>query len=319
MGFGIALLTLLGVGLVFSFADDNDGDDAAPAAEASEPGEVIDGTPEGDSLEGTANADTIEGGSGNDVIEGGDGNDVLRGQADQDIVVAGAGNDVVAGGSGSDFLIGGDGSDTMSGSLGADWLEGDDGNDTLNAGFGDDTLLGGTGADTLDGGAGNDLLIGTAVQNTPFDTDDIVAFRNGDANFADVLGVPSDVSIPLPDDDAADVLNGGDGSDDVVLGAGDTGTGGAGEDIFVVLAEAGTSQNGPSVITDFDGGSDALLVLSDPDDPTPPVLSIVNENGDAIVTVNGVPVSILQGAAGQIESDDISGVTGIFVGFLDPS
>ncbi|MBY5932319.1 hypothetical protein KUV51_04840 [Tateyamaria omphalii] len=334
MGIGIALLSLLGIGLIVSIFDDDDDNETAAASEpegvvrnGTDDADTIDGTDgtdllsggaEDDTLSGGASSDTLEGGTGDDLLEGNGGNDRLLGQADDDVIVAGGGNDVAAAGSGNDFVQGRGGDDTLNGSLGIDWLEGNDGNDSASGGFGNDTILGGDGADTLNGEGGNDILISGELSGTPFATEDLEALRDGTTALTTILNLDAETAIPLLDDDAADVLNGGDGDDALVLGAGDIGTGGEGEDGFALLAETADSDAGPSTITDFNSEEDALVILVDPNQTVDPVVDVVDENGDAIITVNGTPISVLVGAAGQIESADIGGGTGIVVGLLDP-
>ncbi|KIC48564.1 calcium-binding protein [Tateyamaria sp. ANG-S1] len=328
MGIGIALLALLGVGLVVSVFDDDDGgsdnptepegivregDDEDNNFEGTVGTDLLIGGEGNDTLTGGGSADTLEGGPGEDLLEGNAGNDSILGQADDDIIVAGGGDDLVAAGKGDDFVQGRGGDDTLRGSLGADWIEGNDGDDSIGGGFDTDTLLGGAGADTLDGGGNNDLLIGGEVPGTPLSTENLEALRDGTETLASILNLTAESVIPLEDDNAADVLNGGDGNDDLVLGAGDVGTGGAGADVFFAMAEAAESESGPSTITDFNGTEDALLVLLTPEqvDGDPVSIDVTNEDGDAVISVNGQPISILVGAAGQIESGDIGTLNGL--------
>jgi Ca2+-binding RTX toxin-like protein len=65
---------------------------------------------------------------------------------------------VTVGGPGGDNLVGTDARDVIDGSGGNDQLDGLGGSDTLLGGDGDDVLLAGTGIDRLVGGAGDDIL-----------------------------------------------------------------------------------------------------------------------------------------------------------------
>ena len=118
-------------------------------------------------------------------VIGGSGNDVLVGTV---------GNNTLTGNGGDDDLYGGGGTDTLNGNDGADLLVGDSGPDTLYGGAGDDTLDGGTGSDGLAGGDGNDSL-----DDGP----------GGDISLGEA---GNDVFFNL--DGFADIINGGDGTDD---------------------------------------------------------------------------------------------------------
>ncbi len=188
-----------------------------------------------DTLYGDVGADTLSGGTGNDSLEGGAGNDLLQGGAGSDVLTGGDGDDRfgILTGDGADTITGGETGETLgdlldasgmtagatltlasaeSGTLvsgadsisfteverillgaGNDSVTGSAGNDSVDAGAGNDTLTGGAGNDTLAGGAGSDLLTGGAGN---------------------------------------DSLDGGAGDDDFVLGAGDSASGGDGDDEF---------------------------------------------------------------------------------------
>ncbi|MEN9727810.1 MAG: hypothetical protein RL434_2176 [Pseudomonadota bacterium] len=96
---------------------------------------------------------------------------------------------VVFGHKETDVLTGSDLREHLYGGDGDDQLAGEAGNDVLDGGTGCDQLIGGTGRDTLIGGAGEDLLYGAGPD--------------------------------LPDDGAADVLQGGEGIDIYHAGVGD--------------------------------------------------------------------------------------------------
>ena len=162
---------------------------------------------------------TLFGDAGNDFIWGGMARDYLFGGADLDTIFGGYGNDVIDGGTeddklngqgGDDIINGGDGNDTLWGGTenedpqqsDNDWLYGGKGADELSGDAGSDYMDGGTGADKLFGGKGNDYLYGG---------DDSVA------------GAPE-----------SDYLDGGEDDDILVLGLGDTGTGGIGKNIYIL-------------------------------------------------------------------------------------
>lgn len=106
-------------------------------------------------------------------------------------------DDVIEAGAGNDTVFAGEGEDTVRGGTGDDTIDGGSENDILEGEAGNDTLFGGTGNDTLDGGADNDILDGGA----------------GD-----------------------DILIGGSGDDSITLGQNDDGSGGDGDDTFLIDA-----------------------------------------------------------------------------------
>jgi len=91
---------------------------------------------------------------------------------------------------------------------GADGLDdtifGNEGDDTIDAGLGNDFVEGGLNDDLIDGNAGNDTLFGNDGNDT------------------------------LDGGEGSDELDGGLNDDDIVVGAGDSGFGGAGDDVFTV-------------------------------------------------------------------------------------
>jgi len=180
----------------------------------SQPGEVLEGTPENDLILGKTASNVIyayEGDDvifedgGNDAIDGGSGNDTIYSGADNDIVIGGDGDDVVFAGRGNDLMLGGDGHDALFGEGGNDIGFGGNGNDLLYGGDGNDVLSGDRGDDQVYGGTGNDALFGG-------DGDDVLTGMEG-----------------------YDLLYGGAGNDLLDGGADeDTMYGGAGDDTYVV-------------------------------------------------------------------------------------
>ena len=158
------------------------------------------GTDALDHLVGVNLADTIDARGGNDLIDARGGDDVVFGGAGDDLIVAGAGHDLVYGGLGNDRIFGGSGNDILSGGEGDDQLFGEDGDDTLLGEDGADRLFGGAGDDFLSGGAGDDML--------------------SDGGGADKLfGDAGDDTLVASVDAAADVFDGGAGTDTLDLSA----------------------------------------------------------------------------------------------------
>ena len=141
---------------------------------------------------GTSQSDFLEGFGGDDTLRGGEGDDILEGGLGADRLIGGAGRDEVTymdatSGVSLNLLTGGHSGEAQgdrfeeieqfSLSRFADRFIGGDANDIVYGLAGDDNLSGGKGTDYLDGGDGNDLLEGGG--------------------------------------DAGDVLNGGEGFDEV--------------------------------------------------------------------------------------------------------
>lgn len=154
------------------------------------------------SIIGGAGDDTIVTAAGLDTIDGGEGNDLLSGGAGDDLIIGGAGNDSLHAGDGDNILFGGDGDDYLKSGPGRDSLWGEAGNDELRAGFGNDFLHGGAGKDKLFGQQGNDRLFGSKSPD---------AMDGGPGS--DLLdGFIGDDKL-FDRDEAADTLQGGDGTD----------------------------------------------------------------------------------------------------------
>lgn len=168
--------------------------------------------------QGTAGADgfTADGESnlawfmegGNDTLDGSDGMDYAEGGAGDDHMMLRGGADIALGGDGNDNIDSGIGFDLVSGGAGNDTLDGNGGEDTLYGDAGNDTLEGGSESDLLYGGSGDDVISGLATGISTSDSSDVI--------------------------DGLDTLSGGAGDDHLLLGAGDTGIGGEGNDHFEV-------------------------------------------------------------------------------------
>jgi len=143
-----------------------------------------------------------------------------------------AGDDFVAGGSGKDMITGGNGNDQISGGNDNDTLVGDFGSDAIVGNAGRDLLIGGRNGDRLSGNENGDLLI---AGSTLFDNHDAAlkaillewgSNRTYVSRIANLKGIPNPFfaaringnfflqkGITVQDDDALDVLTGGDGMD----------------------------------------------------------------------------------------------------------
>ena len=148
----------------------------------------------------------------------------------------------------------GNGNDTITTNSGNDSIDGNDGNDVINAGSGNNVVNGGSGNDSITVGNGNDLVDGGTGNDTIFGGNGLNTLNGGDGNDEITGG------------DNVDVIDGGSGNDQIYAGlgnnagAGDTLTGGTGNDTFyyVARAESSTSLSGRDVITDFQSGSDVI-------------------------------------------------------------
>jgi Ca2+-binding RTX toxin-like protein len=225
-----------------------------------------------DSLGGRAGDDTLLGGFDEDYLVGGDGNDSLDGGADADTLYGDDGQDTLIGAAGEDALYAGAGQDMVTGDAGQDNLFGGQGQDSLYGGEGDDTVDGGLGNDSIAGGAGGDELFGGAGADTLWG------------------------SAPGQTDSHIDFLNGGEGDDVLMLGAGDYGHGDAGADSFALVD---ASDGGTAVqISDFDPGEDQLIMVYDPALGPAPTPSLQQDGaGNTEVLLDGHIVAILTNGA----------------------
>lgn len=206
-----------------------------------------------DTLPQEAGNDDLSGGGGADTIFGQDGDDTLAGDNGNDSLDGGDGNDSLDGGNSNDTLIGGDGDDTLAGGAGADSMSAGSGMDFLdysasdaavNVDLGTNTASGGHatgdilagGLDGIIGSDWNDTLTGYDGQGADWTNE----FYGGAGN--DLIdGAGGDDLLYGGDDNdtiiggaGSDILDGGDGDDILYIGSGDTVTGGAGDDIFII-------------------------------------------------------------------------------------
>lgn len=316
------LISLLSIGaaagLIALFDDDSDtgGDTDNPEIEprneytGTEGNDLLEGSDDADMLDGLGGDDTlygngsddlisgqdgddlIFGGDGDDTITGGEGIDNIEGNLGADIIKAGAGDDILRGGEGDDNLVGeggwdvlggGSGDDTLDGGEGDDLLQGGAGDDSLEGGEGSDYLVGSTGADTLSGGEGNDRIDGADVFNRELISKDLVFGRYG-ANILD----QDDLSVDVTEDSSeADVLDGGDGDDWLIAGAGDTVTGGAGSDLTLVMTSSMDAGAEAVTVTDYDASEDALVLAYESSGAAPTVTVDLQGDNTAFVMIDG--------------------------------
>jgi Ca2+-binding RTX toxin-like protein len=281
--------------------DDVDEDGTVPTSddipEARDASVTLFGGNEVDNLHGYGSADEISGNGGADLIDGRGGDDWIGAGDGNDAVWAGEGNDSIAGDGGNDTVQGQGGDDLITGGDGRDSLMGSEGNDTLQAGAGNDSLIGGTGNDWLDGdedddwllgGEGNDTLIGGAG------TDDIDGGLGNDV----ISGVESTGTVQQ-----TDFLNGQDGDDRLLVGAGDYASGGLGDDEFVLQEWMSESQ--VAQVMDYDPGHDQLVIVYDATIHTDPVLTVEPNasGGGQSVFIDGSKVAVVYG--GSVNVSDI--------------
>ncbi len=152
-------------------------------------------------------------------------------------------------GEGAIEVRGGSGQDTFAGATGGAQDEtfiGGGGNDTLHGYGGDDDIRGGEGNDIADGGPGNDGVVGEGGNDvlTGDTGNDVEDGGPGDDNIGGKLGLSSG----RDDDQGADTLRGGAGTDNLVL---ESHTGG----VNITLdgqANDGAPGEGDNVASDFE-------------------------------------------------------------------
>ncbi|MBN9020661.1 MAG: hypothetical protein J0H08_00860 [Rhizobiales bacterium] len=187
----------------------------------------VEGAGGSDYIAATEHRDLLIGGEGDDVILGLDGNDTIYGDE-------GANGD-----GGLDQIFGGDGDDVVLAGGGDDYVNGGDGDDMVDAGDGDDYVVGGLGADEVYGGAGDDIILGNGIpDDAPLPLLELIS-----VNVDGIGEMPIDPAeffggelgeLPIVDDDAADVLNGGTGNDILAgFGGNDQLSGGKDSDALV--------------------------------------------------------------------------------------
>ncbi len=251
-----------------------------------------------DEIFGEGGDDTLFGGQYHDTLSGGLGDDTLRGGPGQDVLEGDEGDDRLNGDGYHDILFGGEGDDELLGGDGRDYLLGEDGDDELFGEAWNDTLLGGDGDDTLIGGEGNDVLWGGQFDHTPT-AEEIAAFRDEDIRF--------DAELSDDPTNGNDVLEGGAGNDLLLLEAGDTGTGGDGNDQFDIRLDPRSDDL--ITIQDFNANDDIVEIFADDGlSSTSEVLEILDDDatGDAWLLRDGEAVVRLVGASGQLTASNFA-------------
>lgn len=246
----------------------------------------IAGTAEGDLLAPAEGEDNLAWllDDGNDSLTGSDGADYADGEGGDDRLFLEDGDDIAVGMAGNDVIAGGDGHDSMLGGEGEDSLAGDAGHDAMGGDAGNDTLAGGAGADAMGGGEGDDWLFGY-----------------------DALGSQAEGATEV---DGADTLSGGVGNDRLMLGLGDQGTGGEGDDLFQIDTRLEDSER-YAMITDYAEGDRIELVYTPAQDEEgqeiePEVTVTPNEEGTVgIIRVGGTAVGAVMGGQ-ALTAEDIT-------------
>lgn len=290
----LMFLGFMGMDLgLFSSDDDEETptpvDPENPLYEADDYSARIDGTDGDDDLEPPAGQENLAWFllDGDDSLDGSDSDDYANLGAGDDLALLREGNDIAMGGTGNDTIDSGVGFDTVSGGEGDDELDGNGGNDLLAGHVGNDTVLGGSGSDMLYGGDGDDFLSGMSETRSE---------NEGDAQV-----------------DGLDTLEGGAGNDRLLLGLGDRGTGGAGNDLFQI-DRRNDELDQITQITDY-GTGDRLELFYTPatDDEgnaiTPEITVTANEDGTAgIIRFDGAVIAEVLGGQ-NLTLDDIALVT----------
>ena len=146
----------------------------------------------------------------------------LKGGAGKDVIIhkgpGRVGNNEIHGGNGNDYIeLGNDitVSVDLFGDGGNDYIQGGPNDDTIEGGGGDDQILGGDGIDTISGDSGSDMITGGLAAD--------ILYGHGGPDVFYWTKYDSQV-----DDGQDSIINGGSGSDTMVITAGD-----GGEDITV--------------------------------------------------------------------------------------
>ncbi|WP_166416489.1 calcium-binding protein [Cochlodiniinecator piscidefendens] len=314
-----AFLTLalsLGMYEIFSGEDSSSHDSDNPTADpdVTQGGNTSAGTPGNDIIAGGDSADDLFGQFGNDLIDGGNGTDMIEGDAGNDTLEGGAGDDILGGGTGNDQVTGGHGADVLFGNAGDDVIAGGTHNDILVGGNGSDTLLGGDGNDTLTGGFMTDIDNTNGDNGADVSADFFSTLKElveTDPDFftgrteAEILEHPMfdgvDTDLTVMRETGADSLSGGAGNDVLQLGAGDIGNGGLGADTFILS----TNQSGNEVIVeDYNPDEDHISFTYNAVDG-PPTIAVTDDGPHAVVSIDGVDMVRVYGAAGQLDASQV--------------
>lgn len=298
---------LLGVALplVFLAIETGDDDDNNVSEVGSEADDTLEGDTGDDFLDGQAGDDILNGGAGDDTIFGRDGDDVLEGEDGDDMLCSGEGDDVVTGNRGNDLLEGQGGDDFVSGDYGSDVVRGDDGNDTV---------LGGRGTDTVNGGAGDDVVFGGIIEGVPLNLEELELLRDG-GSLEELNG-----DIDLRDDSIGNVVWGGEGDDDLILGSGDVANGNAGADTYHIMSDqVNADAVGAATISSFEPDEDSITIIVD-DTEDDAEISVTDDGEDAVIRLGDTILARVEGSAGTLTAADISLISERSVaGLFDPN
>lgn len=254
--------------------------------------DLIDGKEGDDVLWGEEGRDLIYGNQGNDLIYGGNDNDWLLGEAGEDDLHGQTGDDILNGGESHDILRGGDGRDDLKGGTGHDVLSGDAGNDRLAGEANNDIVIGGEGRDQVEGNRGDDLLYGDTYRGEETLNQLRALLKNENdsgigqlsVHFSGPEGVenlsvgyydetdgesPVIETLPIPQTDNNDVIQGGLGDDIAFGGEGNDGiydeseqnvSNDTGHDDDVLIGGAGNDTLLGGLGNDTLNGTDAIAV-----------------------------------------------------------
>lgn len=276
-------LTVLGFAIEGGSDDDDNVEAIGTEADDSLAGEEGD-----DFLDGQAGDDILHGRAGDDTIFGREGDDVLQGEDGDDMLCSGDGDDVVTGNTGQDTIEGQGGDDFVSGDYGDDTVRGDDG---------DDTVLGGRGSDVVTGNNGDDVIFGGIIDGVPLNLEELTELRDG-GSLEEING-----GIDMRDDSVGNILDGGSGDDDLIIGSGDLALGGDGADTFHVMSEQNTDME--ATITDYDSEDDAITVIVD-DAEAEANINVTDEDGDAVIRLGDTVLVRVEGAGGTLVASDVT-------------
>ncbi|WP_293932604.1 calcium-binding protein [Iodobacter sp.] len=220
--------------------------------------DILDGGDGDDILNGGDGNDILNGGDGKDSLRGNEGDDYLSGGEGDDDISADAGDDTLNGGEGNDYLVGGEGNDTLDGGAGNDRLFGGAGKDIylFGRGAGQDRIGASDIRNEVHERNGDVVLFGEGIKKEDVTfrrnwndlqlkinaSDDVLVIEKyfytdgtsdvtpcfiqfADGDVLDLSIVAAKVRLPSSEDDfllldaANDLINGGDGRDDI-YGAG---------------------------------------------------------------------------------------------------
>ncbi len=227
------------------------------------------------------------------TAEGEDGNDTIMGTNTDDLIGGADGDDDITGRAGDDILFGEDGNDLIKGRSGEDLIFGGTGDDLILGGQDDDYLLGGADNDTLRGAEGDDILVGANTQIGDPGPEDLFT-QDGRLFIGNSQYTP-------PTQPESNELYGEEGNDLLLLGEGDIGSGGSGNDAFEIGEWVSDETNVPEV-TDFNPSED-LLVVRYEGGTSEPTITVAEQNGVHNVYSDGRLVAQVTSASAFTASD----------------